>query len=434
MAIKTRQLKYGKDANMSKIKLSNNKKPKTKSDFDSRYKTAVRIFFYIMTVIYGGLCIYLFYRQSVQPLDDNNRYFQSDLPYHISMIIDDGWYYSLTAYAYILLYKMAGGGTVLIAILLGLASVLTVLLTEKLLRVTGVDNIGISCGGALILNLLMPFYVRWVGMYRYASYQGYNVWHNSTYQCMRPAALACILLYIWLEKKYAEKGINWKEWIAMAAALAFCTGIKPSFLTVFAPALAIKLLWDLIKNKVSFKKVLVFGLTVIPACGVILWQNAVLFGADTDNGYEISFMETFSLHADHPKAAVILSLAFPIVIFICILAEYIGKCISEKHLAGIKPYFDRNYIFACLMTFWGFMEAALLIETGSRSRDGNFLWGYAIAMSFLYLVSFKKWHDMLKKRKWVSFGISSAVLMYQLYCGVIFFSKILAGTTYFMYT
>lgn len=397
-----------------------------------KYELAVRIFFYIVTAVYGALCIYLFYMQSIQPLDDNNRYFQSDLPYHISMIIDDGWYYSLTAYLYVFLYNFAGG-TVLIAVLLGLASVGTVLLTEKMLRAVGVDDRGISCGGALILNFLMPFYIRWAGMYRYASYEGYNIWHNSTYQCMRPAAIACVLLYIMLEKKYAKEGINWKEWIGMAAALAVCTGIKPSFLTVFAPALAVKLLWDLIKNKVPFKRVLVFGLTVVPSCGVILWQNAVLFGSDTDNGYKISFMETFSLRADHPKAAVILSLAFPIVMFICMLVKYIVLCFKKKHAVPPAEVFDKNYVFAALMTVIGFTEAILLIETGSRSRDGNFLWGYAIAMSMLYLVSFRKLYDMLKNKEWVSFGICSGVLLYQFYCGIVFFARLLSGETYFMY-
>ena len=54
-------------------------------------------FLWAAVFAYGVLCVYLFYMQSVQPLDYNNRYFQSDLPYHISMIVDDGWYYSFTA-------------------------------------------------------------------------------------------------------------------------------------------------------------------------------------------------------------------------------------------------------------------------------------------------------------------------------------------------
>ena len=109
---------------------------------------------------YGGLCFYLFYMQSIQPLDYNNRYFQSDLPYHISMIIDDGWYYSFTAYAYQLLYRLGGNGTVLIALFLAAASVLCVFLTERLLELlTGrkkPDALTLGC--ALALNLVMPFF------------------------------------------------------------------------------------------------------------------------------------------------------------------------------------------------------------------------------------------------------------------------------------
>ncbi len=108
--------------------------------------------------IYGILCTYLFYMQSVQPLDYNNRYFQSDLPYHISMIIDDGWYYSFTAYIYQVLYRLAGNSTALIAGFLAVVQVLSVLLTERLLRLLfdrGKISV-LTLASALGLNLVMP--------------------------------------------------------------------------------------------------------------------------------------------------------------------------------------------------------------------------------------------------------------------------------------
>lgn len=39
-----------------------------------------------VTAVYGVLCLYLFYMQSIQPLDYNNRYFQSDLPDRKSVV------------------------------------------------------------------------------------------------------------------------------------------------------------------------------------------------------------------------------------------------------------------------------------------------------------------------------------------------------------
>ena len=131
----------------------------------SKYTTVI---LWLVILIYGGLCFYLFYMQSVQPLDYNNRYFQSDLPYHISMIIDDGWYYSFTAYAYQLLYRAGGNGTVLIALFLAAASVLCIFLTERLLALLlgreGADALTLGC--ALLLNLVMPFFWRYAGEYR----------------------------------------------------------------------------------------------------------------------------------------------------------------------------------------------------------------------------------------------------------------------------
>ena len=398
---------------------------------ENRYELMVRFLFWMITAAYGIACFYLFFNQSTRPLDYDNRFFQSDLPYHISMVVDDGWYYSLTALIYLILFKIDGGGTFYIALFLALVSILTVLATEKLLKELGVRSAGISCSAAILLNLVMPFYVKWAGAYRYVSYQAGNVWHNSTYQCMKLGALMCMLLYLRFDKKYDRGRLVTKDLIQFAIVLAITTFIKPSFLTVFAPAFAVILLWDLIKHKVKFVNTLLFGITVLPACGVMLWQNSILFGDETEHGFKISFMETFMLHADRPKVTIVLSLAFPIVIFISQFLLWLFER-KKSDSFNFKYAFDRKYVFSIIMAAVGFLEAILLVETGSRSRDGNFLWGYSFAMFWLYLISFKKWHELLQKRKWIPLAISSAVLIYQFICGAIFFSRLMYGETYFM--
>ena len=390
---------------------------------------------WIVLSIYGIACLYLFYMQSVQPLDYDNRYFQSDLPYHISMIIDDGWYYSFTAYAYQLLYWLFGKTTVGIALFLAVMAVLSVVLTEKLLQMlTGKKEMTmVTLWGSLALNLVMPFFLRMAGMYRYVSYQAGNIWHNSTYQCMKVLSLSSILYYLKMEKEYREH-ISVKQWLTFAVLLVICTGIKPSFLTVFAPAFGLKLLWDLF-HKVSFKQIFIFGCAVLPACGVVLWQNAVLFGEETGQGFAFRPWYTFSLHADRPKLAVLCSIAFPLAVAACSLRELLK---------------DKKYFFGWLMTGIGFLEALLLAETGSRSRDGNFLWGYSFVIFYIFVLSFVKWLEMgkgcgsegsaggtkkdkittvLRKAMFLGCGV---VFVYQLYCGVVFFGRLLMGETYFM--
>ena len=210
-------------------------------------------------------------------------------------------------------------------------------------------------------------------------------------------------------------------WLLFAVVLVITTGVKPSFLTVFAPAMALKLLWDLF-HKVSFKQIFLFGCAVLPACGVVLWQNMVLFGEDTGQGFALKPWFTFSLHADRPKLAVLCSIAFPLVILVFSLKEL---------------YKDKNYFFAWLMTGIGFLEAALLAETGSRANDGNFVWGYSFAIFYLFVISFVKWLQLWQKGRQntiskILFTVGMLVLLYQTYCGVYFYLRLLGGETYFM--
>lgn len=389
---------------------------------DTKGKRCVIWLLWGAIAVYGGLCLYLFYMQSIQPLDYDNRYFQSDLPYHISMIIDDGWYYSFTAYVYQLLHWLGQGTTVLIAVFLAAVTVLCIALSERLLRlILQKDRTdALTLGAAFALNLVMPFFWRFAGEYRYVSYQSGNLWHNSTYQCMKLAALASILYYKKVETHYAEK-ISLPQWFTLAGLLFLCTGIKPSFLTVFAPVLALKLLADLFR-KVPFRQVFLLGSSVLPACGVILWQNMVLFGADTGNGMTFAPWYTFSLHAARTKVAVLCSIAFPLLVLL----------LSFRELRR-----DRAYRFVWGMTAVGFLEALCLVETGSRSRDGNFLWGYCFAIFLVFLYSFEKWLLLLKKETHVRFNRilfagTGCVLAYQVFCGIYFFLRLLAGETYFM--
>ena len=83
----------------------------------------------------------------------------------------------------------------------------------------------------------------------------------------------------------------------------------------------------------------------------------------------------------------------------------------------------------------GFLEALLLAETGSRANDGNFLWGYSFAIFYIFVLSFVKWLKLgsgSKKTQKAAFAGCGVILIYQLYCGVVFFVRLLMGETYFM--
>lgn len=380
---------------------------------------AARIAAHAVTIIYGLACLWLFCHQAVADLSVQGEIpYQSDLPLHISMAVEDGWSYSFTGYIYRLLHGLCGGSSLGIAVFLAAAAFATVYATEAFVCYLGKyrRKTWFTLTLALSLNLVMPAYVRAVGEYRYVSYQSGNIWHNSTYLCMRLAALATLLCYLRLEKKYRE-GLTGKEWCLFALLNIVCTGIKPSFLLAFSPVMGIFLLADLFR-RVPLKRILVFGSALLPSGLVILWQNAVLFGGETGNGIEFRPWYSFSLHTQIPKLAVVCSVLF------CGLAT----------LAVLKQVItDRDFRFLLLMAALGLAEAICLTENGSRSVDGNFLWGYSFCLFALFSVCAVKWLKLGRKgAAGVLRIVLGAVYGWHLYCGLYFFVSLVSGASFWM--
>lgn len=386
----------------------------------TKRKQNLRLVMHTVVALYGLACLWLFYHQSVADLTVEGAIpYQSDLPLHISMIVEDGWYYSFTAYAYKVLHVLAGGTTIGIALMLAAISVATIYVTERAICYLGEGNEPDwkTLLFALCTNMVMPIYVEYAGVYRYVSYQAPNIWHNSTYICMKLFALMTFLYYFKLEKKYRD-GITVKEWLVFAMLNVITTGIKPSFLLAFSPIMGIFLLVDLFK-RVSFKRILIFGSALLPSGAVVLWQNAVLFGSDTGNGMTINPWYTFSLHADRPKLAVLLSVAFCGVVILMTLKDV---------------FKDKKYSFTILMAMLGFLEALCLVESGKRSVDGNFLWGYSFCLFVLFLYTTIQWLRYPRKTLVQKAIYAAMTLVYgvHLYCGVLFFVRLVCGESYWM--
>lgn len=380
----------------------------------------LREWMHVVVAIYGVALLWLFYKQSIAELPDIAMIpYQSDLPLHISMIVEDGWYYSFTAYAYKALYMLCGGSTIGIAVLLAVVSVATIYVTEKCICFFGKfeKRTWITLMAALSVNLVMPIYIQKAGFYRYVSFQCANVWHNSTYVCMKLFALMSLLYYFKLEKKYRE-GISFKEWIVFALLNIVTTGIKPSFLLAFSPIMGVFLFIDLFK-KVQLKRILAFGSALLPSGLVILWQNAVLFGENTGNGMELNPWYTFSLHANSPKLAAVCSVAFCAVVVCATLKELIK---------------NKTYIFVTAMAILGFLEALCLVESGSRAVDGNFLWGYSFCLFVLFTYCLVKMLGYARKKWWqiVLLVTMAGVYFWHLYCGIEFFIRLVCGESYWM--
>lgn len=387
---------------------------------------ALKTALWAMIFIYGIICVFLFYKQTFHV---EGMPYESDLPYHISMAVEDHWLYSLTGVLYQFFF-LTPFGNFLTALFLGIVAVAAIYVTYLVLR-----EIGKKCGlsgysealllfAAFLCNVAMPFYLEWAHYQRYIGYQSASIWHNSTYQCMKLFGILAFLFYLRMEEKY-RNGLSKKEWALLAVLFALTSAVKPSFLMVFAPIMAIYLLVDLC-HKVEFGKVFLFGLTVIPSLLVILWQNMVLFGEDTGNGIIIAYAHTMSLHGTHPKVSLVLSVAFPVFVLLFLWKEL---------------FRDKWYLFSWLVWGNGLLQYMFLAEEGARSRDGNFTWGYSFCIFLILIFSVMKVIQVAKKPKGifehkpVRYGFlfcAGAILIYQSYCGLYFFAELCKGATYWM--
>lgn len=377
---------------------------------------------WLLILAYSAACVYLYYMQTFHV---EGMPFESDLPYHISMAVDDHWFYSLTAIVYQLFY-LTPWGNLLTALFLGCVTAGTIGMTYLLFQ-----EITDSCVPkpvlllfGLLSNLAMPFYVRAAHYQRYIGYQSPSIWHNSTYICMKFCGILALLLYLRLAKKY-RTGLSLREWLMLAAAFVLANAVKPSFFLVFAPVMALYLLADLIRGT-PFSRVLLFGLTVAPSVLVILWQNLVLFGDGTGNGIEIRYGYTLTLHSTHPKATLLLSLAFPLFVLIFLWKELLR---------------DKWYLFSWLVWGTALIQVTFLSESGARSRDGNFMWGYSFGIFLILVWSVAKVLDMLKhpcgvfqnRSLRLAFAVTAfGIFAYQCYCGVVFWLNLCQGATYWM--
>lgn len=375
-----------------------------------------------LTVVYAAACVWLYYHQI---FFTEGQPFESDLPFHIQMAVEDNWFYSLTAILYKLFY-LTPFGAGLTAVFLALVSVGTIYATYGLLKqmTEGRYLRSVLLFFAVLLNFIMPFFLRAAHFQRYIGYQSASIWHNSTYSCMKLAAVLVLLFFVKYEKKYRQ-GLTLKEWCVFALLLVICNAVKPSFAMVFAPAMAVLLLADLIK-RVSFSKIFVFGAAVLPSLVVILWQNMVLFGQETGNGIAINPGYALSLRGDHPKVTFVLSIAFPLLVLLFNISSL---------------WKDKMYGFSWLVWLFGFLEVFLFSEAGARAKDANFFWGYSIAIFFVNVTAVLKLlqnnreeEGVLKHKLLRSLFLGASVLAaaYQCYNGIYFFTQLLTGRSYWM--
>jgi hypothetical protein len=101
---------------------------------------------------------------------------------------------------------------------------------------------------------------------------------------------------------------------------------------------------------------------------------------------------------------------------------------------------DKLYLGSLLVWAFGFLEVFLFVESGARSKDANFMWGYSISLFVLFAISLVRWIRDLRNKEFLEkctvlrriyLVCSGAVLGWHVISGIWFFGILLTGATYF---
>ena len=348
------------------------------------------IFCLILTILYRNQTI-------IEP------YTPSDLLPHIKAGLSENSSYSLTYLILGFLWKLPRYHSVIISLFLTSLNILSIIFTYILFKIH-LKNIHAEYlyVAALVCNIYMPIHMPLLNSSPYLGMFCFNLYHNSTYQTMKPFAVLSIIIFIKLFNKYYDKTISILEWISFASCLFITTWFKPSFMFGFAPCMLVVMIIDFIKRKgKNILNYIIFGTTTFPAILLMLWQKTQLF--DQQNGLEFCFFKVWMLNTKNPLICLILSILFPLVVLI----------FSYKDLLV-----DKIYQFGWLFAVVNISIFAFLCESGGRFADGNLGWGAQIAVGILFITSMYKFLYKIKNISKFKVVITSGILGMHIICGI----------------
>ncbi len=193
-----------------------------------------------------------------------------------------------------------------------------------------------------------------------------NEWTSPTLIMVKPLGL--IITYLYLSQK------NNKTSVLISILLAISCFYKPSFATIFVPAV---MLHEFYKNTfvMALKRICIM---IIPACLILACMFFVLsFVFKMQNGEHTQIiLDPFGVihfYAKNAIGAFVQALFFPILIFIICFRKII--------------HHNQFLLFSWLMLFFGYLYWALFAQTGHLYADANFKWGYELGLSFVFIFS-----------------------------------------------
>ena len=240
---------------------------------------------------------------------------------------------------------------------------------------------------SVFLMLAAPIYLSFFNVCLVYGQWSPNIYQNPTHLMVRAVSLPCFMLYA-AEFERIDGGsvrrLGIMRFLALFVLVLLAALSKPSSIQVFVPAISLLLVYEAWKQgKSAIKPLSLLGLTLLPAVALCFLQFLVSFYGlqEGANGIEVAFLKAWSGYSPCVPVSWFLATAFPLV-----MAAWAVRA----------RRFAVQDAMAWLMLAFGLIEGALFAEKGPRAMHGNFLWGWALGLFFVWLVAMEKFISLVR--------------------------------------
>lgn len=241
-----------------------------------------------------------------------------------------------------------------------------------------------------------------------------NVVHNQTGMAARTFSII-VFVFMSLILTNLRSSLRVSHLLIFSISLLVALWVKPTFSTVYLPVYGIILLIELFREKCkNWRRVLLVCVAFIPALVLLLYQYVVVFGRNEGIGFQpLRLLET------RTPLFILQSIAFPLYILLTNVRSFSSR---DRSVEGISWRISW-YGFVCAV-----IQRYCFYEKGSRIEDGNFGWGYILALFFLFITSLIVWVKSMKVSKSYPYHFGAAFLFAcHTICGAIYFAWIFLG-------
>ena len=270
--------------------------------------------------------------------------------------------------------------------------------------------------GCLMLfsAIFVPFF-----NYIYLGQGSPNVWHNPTLFLVKPFAFISFFLFVYfLETKETQKSNSFI--LLLALLLLISVLMKPNFVIAFIPSVAIYILIKHAKKiKLYWKSTLIF----LPSVILLLMQFTDYSKLELRTSF--GFFVVWMYYSPNVPFSLLLALAFPLSVL----------------FFRFKSFLNNNYlILSWIFIIISILQFGLLVEihkaSGGINYDGNWGWGYLIALHNLFIynsIEFFRWLklvNMESKFERIKVTFTSILFSLHLSSGIYYFVKIITGGSF----